>query len=530
MGNCSGNCASATVAPGVGWIFRGGDTWHFGNPSAVPYAGVVSACATNGTVAAGMCLQANGTATKPIYFGVDQSWFSGSFWTRPILNADNPLCNPNTLSATCLTDILAGPAGVREYYVKSCLYQIGSSNNMFELSDSRYNIVDNFEITGICGNVVGQASHHNVTFSYGSASGPLTFINNYAHGWTHVRFAAQNSSPICTTSNVCLDGDVFTGSTTAAPGENIFFNVIDGCDSDPASGELGFLGAYHLAYNVIRCTSGSAPKQAHSIHDNLYELFYENGHSDVMAPCNGCDTPPIAVYYNNVFRHIDTVGATGSVILWPAPQVGATDYLFNNLIYDVASVQYNNIGNGGTNWGSLVYFNNTFQSNYPQPLMACQNLLVGKLTEINNHYITDAANYFLDPTCGGNKPTTATPLFTSNATAIASGYTSTETFAFSPMASNSLTVGKGTNDGTQGLSFCNTLSASSDPLIQAAGTACASDTTYSCVYDSQNHMVSCPSRNVVARPTSAWNIGAYQFSSAQAGAPNPPSGLMVSVQ
>jgi hypothetical protein len=43
-------------------------------------------------------------------------------------------------------------------------------------------------------------------------------------------------------------------------------------------------------------------------------------------------------------------------------------------------------------------------------------------------------------------------------------------------------------------------------------------------------MVICPARNNVARPAGAWDIGAYQFASAQAGGPNPPTGLRVSVQ
>jgi hypothetical protein len=532
MGNCSGNCASATVAAGVGWIFRGGDTWHFGNPAASPYAGVVSACSNNGTVAGAMCLQsANGTTANPIYFGVDKSWFSGASWTRPILTGDNPLCNPNTLSASCLTDILFGPAGVREYYVTSCQFQIGgSSNNMFELSNMKNYIVDNFEITGICGSILGQIGHHNVSISYGGAGGPLTFVSNYFHGWTHVKFAAQNASPNCTVSNVCINGDIFTGSVLTTPGENILFNVIDGCDSDPAAGELGFIGAYNMAYNVIRCTSGSAPRQLHVFHDNLYELFYENGHSDVLASANNSEPGPITAIYNNVFRHIDTVGATGSVILWPYPNPGNTDYVFNNLIYDVGNVQYNDVGNHNQTVGNYVYFNNTFQSNVSQAIFRCELLAGGTLTDVNNHLITEASSYFTVPTCNGRLALSLTPLFTNNAGAKASGYTASEPFAFSPSASNSPSVGKGTNEGTQGLAFCNTLLASSDPLIQVAGIACTSDTTYACMYDSQNHTVSCPTRNVVARPASAWDIGAYQSTSAQAGTPNPPTGLRLTVQ
>ena len=39
MPNCSKNCAAVNPSSGQGFIFRGGDTWHFGNSSASPYTG-----------------------------------------------------------------------------------------------------------------------------------------------------------------------------------------------------------------------------------------------------------------------------------------------------------------------------------------------------------------------------------------------------------------------------------------------------------------------------------------------------------
>src|SRR5215469_7541587 len=56
MQQCSGSCASVPwrLAAGTGIIFRGGDTWHFGNSSGTEdgvhnaYAGVKTGCANNG--------------------------------------------------------------------------------------------------------------------------------------------------------------------------------------------------------------------------------------------------------------------------------------------------------------------------------------------------------------------------------------------------------------------------------------------------------------------------------------------------
>ena len=65
--------------------------------------------------------------------------------------------------------------------------------------------------------------------------------------------------------------------------------------------------------------------------------------------------------------------------------------------------------------------------------------------------------------------------------------------------------------GTNEQSFCAALIASSDPLIQAAGTSCQSDTTYACSYNSTSHTVICPARTIMARPSrTAWDAGAYQ--------------------
>src|SRR5580704_6890233 len=82
MANCASSCASYTPAAGDSIIFRGGDTWHFGNSAAAPYVG------------SGWGWSWSGSNGNPIYIGVDQTWFAASSWARPILHGDNSL-NPN---------------------------------------------------------------------------------------------------------------------------------------------------------------------------------------------------------------------------------------------------------------------------------------------------------------------------------------------------------------------------------------------------------------------------------------------------
>jgi hypothetical protein len=240
--------------------------------------------------------------------------------------------------------------------------------------------------------------------------------------------------------------------------------------------------------------------------------------------------------YNNVFRHLEISGGFGGVLLWPEPSASTTDYIFNNLIYDVGSMEYFNVGqNSQGNQGRLNVFNNTFETTTAQAQLGCATTgFAHPSTFANNHYINDAASqYGTGCTTSGQITFVNDSLKQTHAQANANAksphfdpYTTSQAFAFSPVASTNSTVGAGTNEQ----SFCTTMLASSDPLIQVAGAACQSDTTYACSYYAQNHTVSCPSRNNVARPASAWDIGAYQFSSAQAGGPNPPTGLTASVQ
>ncbi len=530
MQQCQSNCASVSIAPGMGFIFHGGDTWHFGNSGASPYAGVFTNCAVNGSVAAGLCLDnVNGTSTNPVYYGVDKGWPSTG-WTRPTITADNPLCNANTANGSaCIstTDWYGQPS----YYVSSCPYQVGASNNLVDVGFSKYVVLDNFELTGLCQQHTGQPSGSDTYVRYGAAQAPLYFQNLYIHGSSHLKFAALNGSTGCTSSTVCINLAAFFGSVNnGTVGETIQFNAVDFSDSDPGGQSLCFGGFYNVAYNAFRYTTQCLPNPLHSFHDNLYEYFFENGHSNMVEDIG--ETTGTNAIYNNVFRHIEThVASGGGVALWLAPPASTTDYVFNDVIYDVGALEYLNIGGtaGNNALGNYTFFNNTFQTNVSQPILRCHLYSIGTVTDANNQYIDDQSQY-LGP-C--STLVTSTALLMSNATASAKGYSSSQTFGYSPTSASSPTVGHGTSENS---SFCSALAnaAGSDPTLIDAATACLSDTRYACTYNAGNNTVNCPARTVVTRSASAtWDIGAYKFNGgtqAQANAPNPPSNLAATVQ
>jgi len=529
MPNCSGNCLTLQntftnqTAAGIGIILRGGDTWHLGNSSASPYTG--------GTWEFNQYPGAyvEGTASHPFYAGYDVSWFSGSSFARPILTEDNPLCNASTANGTtCIstTDSYGQPS----FYVSSCAYQAGSSNNMIDLSSLQYIIIDGFEMTGLCLSQAGQIQGNNTYIRYGSAVAPIYLQNLYAHGSSHLRFQALNGH--CTSGQVCTGIFVFQGSVNVGSvGETVVFNVADFSDSDPGGTNLCFGGFYNAAYNAFRYTTDCNPGTLHVFHDNLYEYFFETGHANLLEDIS--EVSGANAIYNNVFRHIETyVTSGGGVGLWQAPPTsGTTDYIFDNLMYDVGSFEYINVGGtaGNNALGNYTFFNNTFQTNNAQPILRCEGYTNGAVTDTNNHYIDDGTQY-LGP-C--STLVTKTPLLMSNSTATSDGYTSSQAYAYSPTSSSSPTVGVGTNEGTLNGAFCLALStaANSDSTLSDAATACLSDTRYACTYNTSNHTVTCPARTAVTQPTStAWDIGAYKSNGTQASAPNPPSNLAAVVQ
>jgi hypothetical protein len=405
---------------------------------------------------------------------------------------------------------------------------------MVDFDFLKYVILDNFEMLGICASAPGQPAHTNDFVSFGAAQGPLSFENLYMHGISHLQYASGNGSPGCTGA-VCFNAFAFDGNVNNGTiGENIIFNVIDDSDSDPQG--LGFIlgGGYNIAYNVVRYTSQGLGSTLHTFHDNLYEYFFENGHSN-MYEANPDGPSAINTVYNNVFRHLQTSGAHGGVGVLLSPCSGTTDYMFNNVFYDEGPMEL--IGLSQTQFcnpkGQITFFNNTLEFGIGTGNSVSCFTPSGTFTLTNNFYVSDSAPYAsLTYSCSSYAASTELTLTHAAANANTSPkfnqYTNWQTYANSPMATTNSTVGAGTSEIT---SHCSAMRGSSDVLIQAAGAACNNDTTFGVTYSATSHTVSWPARTVVARPVNtAWDRGAYQFSSTQANAPTPPTGLAAMVQ
>jgi hypothetical protein len=465
MANCASGCAGYTPAAGDSIIFRGGDTWHFGNSAAAPFVG------------SGWGWSWSGSNGNPIYIGVDQTWFAGSSWVRPILHGDNPL-NPNP--------------GVKNSQVASC-----SNAGSLQIGiNAAWVTFDNFEFTGFCWN--SNTYGNNIMLKITSPKSPNGDIveHCYVHGWTNTT-AGQ------------AEGGTWLESYNQMPGLTMQYNVVDGSDSDPATLNYQIGDLNTMAYNVIRYNQGqNSTSGCYRIHDNLFEHLDNvadgsGAHSDVLQcygeTSNGAGDPNL--FYNNIFRYIPDSGEPMSDnAIWFFAPAGQTDYAFNNVSHDInAGPNYYMLNQtGGPGGGNLALYNNTGVLG-PSGAIIRNDIGGGSITAVNNHWISSGSLATVFSAVSGVTETNG--IYMTPATAASQGYTSANDYA--PASSSGSTVGAGSNQ----TSFCNGFS---DALAKAS---CLSGTTAGCSYNVSNHTVNCPGVTPVARPSSgAWDVGAYQFS------------------
>jgi hypothetical protein len=102
-----------------------------------------------------MTVSVGGTSAAPDYYGVDQTWYTGSSWARPIFNfGDTSDPNGNTI-------------GLSAAYVT----------------------IDNIEMTNLYWNTAPNGA--NVAYIYVSAPN-VTISKSYFHGWSHSYAAGDN--------------------------------------------------------------------------------------------------------------------------------------------------------------------------------------------------------------------------------------------------------------------------------------------------------------------------------------------------
>jgi hypothetical protein len=394
--------------------------------------------------------------------GVDPTWYTGSAWARPILNAGGSSGIPN-----------------------ETILRVGEPGN--------YLVFDNIEITGFYWSGSPAYGTANIGFPGGTPGMGTndTLEHLYVHGWSHASSASEDPCGIA--------GD--TGDPNNNVNSIIEYSVFDGSDTDEAScNGAVFGGPPYIEYNVFNYVSSAmiidSPITVHgNIIENVVHSFNSSAHENALEE-NFSQTTTV---YNNVFAHI----GSGALTMWIAPDSGYTAYVFNNVVYDTdvgnvidlaASLKTSPSGN-------VDFWNNTVEcgqdSNPDAVCVANINSQITSVTLQNNHFITNAGSYW---STKGPTPTLATNVLQTKSQANGQGYSSSETFAFSPSSAypTDATPGQGTAAST-----LFTASA-------VAATVYSNDTAYGLVYNTANHTVTPPGRISVPWKTPP-DVGAYSY-------------------
>ncbi len=508
MPNCTSTCASTTPKAGDQLIFRGGDTWHFGNSSASPYTG--------GT----WNFSHSGSSGNLIYLGVDQTWYSSSSWKRPTLSGDNPVFNG------------AWPS--------SCAHDFGSPVKAIANLAS-YVQFDNFEITGVCWSNVISGNPGMVN----TGSNDL-ISNDWWHGWTMTSNANDTLGMTSNSSNVTFDHDIFDGSDAPHwPAGNSNCSGTTSCTTG--------VGMYprcsvveNSVFRYVRVAGVCEDVQL--VHDNTFEYqssapkgsFEGSQHDDAVMYYHGSSSASgvFMLFYNNVIRHnwIDEQFYTGT-------SGGSATWIFNNVFYDNHSAIPENCWNlnaqsSGTQ--TLYVVNNTFdadtdnssgasdgcvisvygnQSNYGNSFGIGWN---GPINAANNHLIGYSSLASLFSGRGGTFNYTVNDLggnvIQTTSAARAQGYTQSESpVSDSPASSCTPATCATLQAGTDETSLCSI--ASSDNELCGGTSGGASD---------NGGILTYPTLTMLQRGTK-WDSGAFQYGAAGSG-PNPPTGLSAVVQ
>jgi hypothetical protein len=515
MPSCTATCASKNPQPGDQFIFRGGDTWHFGSG--------------NPLIGGAWNWKWSGSNGSPIYLGVDNSWFSGNSFARPVLNGDNPLWSGSGFSS-------------------SCAHDYSNMTTMVNLSQS-WITFDNFEFTGVCWSS-GSISGNGMIYQEGGESTNDIISNFYCHGWSMTKGASDQFYCISTIGGGALVdnnqyvSDVFDGSDSPhfPPGDTTDCQWTGNNTVGCASGQAIYGRANDVHDSIFRYMSNfMVTNTTNTMHDNLFEYLYFSysnnaQHPNVLNNLGG-QTGTNLYFYNNVVRH---TFVTEDFFLAARTNI----YIFNNVFYDNMNSQFGVMPGGciylndspsATPPVSVYFYNNTMgdsscaitTGNANAPLLAFN----GSLNFENNHFIGFATQSLSSGTCnsvsscpwinGGGTITAVrdngSEVFQTTSAASAQGYTAANSYA--PTASNNATVGAGTNVS----SLCPTFSADS---------ALCSGTSDAASEQSNNggEIAAYPAIPIVARATSgAWDAGAYQFSAGAQG-PAPPTGLSLVIQ
>ena len=402
MNNCLFNCSLIALQPGDKVIFKGGVTW---DASAFP-----------------MLISVNGSAGKAIYYGVDQSWFAGASWRRPLFDLDNSTWSTAPIFA----------------------------------SAANYVTLDNLEIANeAVSNVTYVSPLSAITVNGGSN---VTIQNCYIHGWS-----IQN--PIFGSDSLPSGGIAFYNGSIQSTVKNC---VLDG--SPESDSGVGIYGGTLIQGNIIENVPNGillgdpgAMVSGNQVFNVTYSVDPATSSTAILAKLS-------ATIYNNIVHDL-APGASALLLEAASNGAGNTQSIYNNLVWNVGDdspVIIASDGMGPNSLSNQTLYNNTFVGGANSGCVSVNPNVYSptNLSIENNHCISDLppAQAWCWNNAGGNIDCglvgglafTNNVLMTS-ATAAVQGYTLNSSFQAG--AQTASTVGTGlnlaSNCGTLGSPLCS---------------------------------------------------------------------------
>jgi len=484
MSSCTGTCATATPTGGTVFIFRGCDTWNFATIGQWDLRGY------------------SGSAGNYIYYGgFDQTWYNTSVcssgWNRPIFSGEGTW----PAGAGPLQFVFTyGDSYYRIAWIEfTGMYYTGNQTNSYISAGQS----QNFEID--------HSYFHGVT--YGSISQEPYLVNLNGGGRPGV--SGEMDHNVCTGVDATTQGQGLVCLAAVGDGLEVDHNWFEWADNCIGGSEI-FL-VHDNTFNhcgIWSSVTGGV------VHNNQYEQ-----NSD--PPSTG------SITYNNLFENAGD--GAHSLVTQIAPPASGQDYYFNNV-----TTNFQGIGGDpliscyGSGPGTCNIFNNTFEcgidsgSGSPPSRDCVRNGDHGATTtNLNYNQLITSSDSPISNSSGTVNQTPNPNLTQTLSAANGQGYTISNDFA--PTNGSGSTIQAGMSPSTLA-TMCSTISA----VSSEAGTACLSSTTAGVTLaTSPYYAVGGSPVTPVARFTNGSvnnDEGAFAFGSGISGQPNPPFGLVATLE
>ncbi len=314
------------------FIFKGGVTW----PASTTIFNI----------------QAGGTEGNVDYYGVDQTWYSGASWSRPIITCGNGSCGHDTINI-----MIAVESGIG------------------------YVTIDNFELTG---QRILTTDTTAECISLLTGSNHIILQNLYIHGWSH---GAGDFGMYGVPFHIVI------GDSSSSTGNTMQNCTIDGSDTSQDMAIWVYNGLDKIKNNTVQYTQSGVDQGCVSEFSGN-EFSHSVASLGASAHCNVFQNQQACTggwkIYNN-YIHDVTSSAAMAILVYPnGPEMD----IFNNVFWNT-NVQPIVIDGSQSSSEIVKIYNNTGSAPSGN---ACIRVTgsIDTLYQDNNHCITDTGVITID--------------------------------------------------------------------------------------------------------------------------------------